>query len=154
MNANPFAKAELFMEEALKEAVLAEEKGEIPIGAVVVKDGTVIGRGHNSRETENSLLSHAEVNAIVQACHELGSWHLEDCDLYVTLEPCPMCSGAILQARMKRVFFGACSEREGCGGTVLNLLDYPGMNWHVECWGGIRAEECSELLSRFFEKLH
>ena len=140
---------EYWMEKALEEAYLAKNEMEIPVGAVIVKDGNIIGRGHNLREKNRDIFSHAEINAIKEACNFLNDWRLENCDLYVTLEPCPMCSGTILQTKLSRVFFGAYNEREGCGGSVINLLDYPGMSWQTECWGGIMQENCSELLKKF-----
>ena len=141
--------SEYWMEEALKEAYLAKDKLEIPVGAIIVKEGKIIGRGHNLRERHQDLFSHAEINAIKEACHFLNDWRLEGCDLYVTLEPCPMCAGAILQAKVSRVFFGAYNQREGCGGSLINLLDYPGMSWQTECWGGIKEKDCCDLLKSF-----
>lgn len=141
------------MKKALEEAYLAKSKREIPVGAVIVKNGEIIGRGHNQRESNKDIFSHAEINAIKEATLFLKDWRLDNCDIYVTLEPCPMCSGTILQAKFNRVFFGAYNEREGCGGSVINLLDYPGMSWQTECWGGIMQKECSDLLKQFAEEI-
>ncbi|MGM9998110.1 MAG: tRNA adenosine(34) deaminase TadA [Candidatus Bruticola sp.] len=144
---------EYWMKEALKEARLAEMENEIPIGAVVVKNERIIGRGHNQREKNSDLFSHAEINAVKEAIKFLKDWRLTGCDMYVTLEPCPMCSGVMLQAKLSRVFFGAFNEREGCGGSVILLLDYPGMNWQIDCHGGILQNECSFILKNFAEKM-
>lgn len=142
-----------FMLEAISEALKAKDKGEIPVGAVIVRRGAVIGRGHNLRESENSIFSHAEINALKQASETLKDWRMEECQMYVTLEPCPMCSGTILQSRLQTLFFGSYNPKEGCAGSKLNLLDYPGMSWHTEVWGGIMEPECCSLLKKFFEAL-
>ena len=141
-----------FMEAALALAKQAGEKGEIPVGAVIVKDGEIIATGKNGREEKQNALSHAEIEAINQACKKLGSWRLEDCELYVTLEPCPMCTGAIINARIKTVIFGAFDLRAGSMDSVINLCDYP-YNHKPEIYGGICEEECSALLKDFFAEL-
>ena len=141
-----------FMEAALALAKQAGEKGEIPVGAVIVKDGEIIATGKNCREEKQNALSHAEIEAINQACKKLGSWRLEDCELYVTLEPCPMCTGAIINARIKTVIFGAFDLRAGSMDSVINLCDYP-YNHKPEIYGGICEEECSALLKDFFAEL-
>jgi len=140
------------MEIALDEAKKAEKTGEVPIGAVVVKNGEVIARAHNLRESDASATAHAELLAVTEACKVLRSWRLTDCDLYVTLEPCPMCMGAIINARIKRLYFGAYDSKAGACGSVLALNDYP-LNHKVKVEGGILEPECSALLSNFFEKL-
>jgi len=141
------------MEEAMKEAKKAESIGEVPIGAVIVYNGEIIARGHNLRETSQTTLSHAELNAIEQANQKIGSWRLEDCTLYVTLEPCPMCAGAIVQSRIKRVVFGAVDPKAGCGGTIINLLEESRFNHQVEVTSGVHAELCGKLLTDFFKNL-
>jgi len=142
---------EIFMAEALKEAEAALTENEIPVGAVVVKDGKIIGRGRNLRERNRDLFSHAELNAIKEASSYLKDWRLEDCAMYVTLEPCPMCAGAVLQSRLKKLCFGADSPREGCAGSVVNILDFPGMSWHTEVYSGVLKERCEGILKKFFE---
>ncbi|MFN2363833.1 MAG: tRNA adenosine(34) deaminase TadA [Halarsenatibacteraceae bacterium] len=142
-----------YMDIALQEAEKAAEKLEVPVGAVVVQSGQVIGRGHNLRETTQDPISHAEIIAIRAAADEIGSWRLEEADLYVTLEPCPMCAGAILQARIKRVIYGAVDPKAGAAGTLYNLLEDERLNHQVELVTGVRAEESSQLLKRFFRQL-
>ena len=141
-----------FMLEALALAREAAQKGEVPVGAVVVKKGEIIGRGFNTRETENSVLGHAEINAISDAAKTLGNWRLDGCDIYVTLEPCPMCAGAIINARLGRVFFGAYDNVMGSFDSVtdFSVLGYPNS---PEVHGGILEEECRALLTNFFENL-
>jgi len=141
---------EYFMQEALFEARKALSKGEIPVGAVVVLHGEIIGRGHNLRETEHDPTAHAEIIALREAGQKLGSWHLEDSILYVTLEPCPMCAGALLQSRIERVIYGADDPKTGCAGSLLNILQFPGFNHAVKIKGGILAEEGAALLHKFF----
>ena len=141
-----------FMKLAITEAQKAAEKGEVPVGAVIVKNGEVISTGHNLREEKQNALSHAEIEAINLACQKLGSWRLDDCELYVTLEPCPMCTGAIINARIKTVIFGAYDSKMGCMDSVINLCDYP-FNHKVEIYGGIMEDECLEVLQNFFKKL-
>ncbi|MBQ1988804.1 MAG: nucleoside deaminase [Clostridia bacterium] len=140
------------MYEALLEAKKAAEENEVPVGAVIVKDGEIIARGRNMREKKQNPLSHAEIEAINEASKKLNSWHLDDCELYVTLEPCPMCTGAIINSRIKTVIFGAYDLKAGCMDSVINLCDYP-FNHKVEIYGGICEEECAKILSDFFEKL-
>ena len=144
---------EKFMLEALKEAKKAEKKDECPIGAVIIKNGEIIARAHNLRETKQNTLCHAELLAIQKANKKIGSWRLEDCELYVTLEPCPMCSGAIIQSRIKNLYFGAYDKKAGASGSVCNLF-LPGMfNHDVETCGGFLEAECSRILSFFFKNL-
>ena len=141
-----------FMKLAITEAQKAAEKGEVPVGAVIVKNGEVISTGHNLREEKQNALSHAEIEAINLACQKLGSWRLDDCELYVTLEPCPMCTGAIINARIKTVISGAYDSKMGCMDSVINLCDYP-FNHHPEIYGGIMEDECLAVLQNFFKKL-
>lgn len=143
-----------FMKYALSLAQKAGEMGEVPVGAVVVKHSTgeIVGEGYNRRETEKSPLAHAEIEAIQNASQRLGGWRLVDCDLYVTLEPCPMCTGAIINSRVERVFFGAYDKKSGACGSVVNLFDHP-FNHFPEITGGVMEEECGEILSEFFKKL-
>ena len=143
---------EKYMKAALKLAHRAAEEGEVPVGAVVVCDGKIVGRGRNRRETKKNALHHAEIEAIEKACKKLGGWRLHRCDLYVTLEPCPMCAGAIINARIKRVVYGASDRKAGCCGSILDLFREP-FNHHPEVTGGILAEESAALLSSFFKKL-
>lgn len=143
---------EKFMREALKEAQKSYDIGEVPVGAVVVKDGEIVGRGHNLRETDKNALSHAELIAINEACTKLGGWRLWQCDLYVTLEPCPMCTGAIINSRIKKVVFGAFDKKAGSCSSVINLFELP-YNHKPELIFGILEEECSKLLSDFFKEL-
>ena len=144
---------EFFMREALKEAQKAYDQEEVPIGAVVVLNGEIIGRGHNLREKEQGATLHAEIKAIRQANQHLGSWRLEDCELFVTLEPCPMCSGAMILARMKKVIFGAFDPKAGTAGTFMNLLQDSRFNHQVEVEQGVLEEECQEILRSFFKGL-
>ena len=144
---------EFFMREALKEAQKAYDQAEVPIGAIVVLNGEIIGRGHNLREKEQDATLHAEIKAIRQANQHLGSWRLEDCELFVTLEPCPMCSGAMILARMKRVVFGAFDPKAGTAGTFMNLLQDSRFNHQVEVEQGVLEDECKEILQQFFKGL-
>lgn len=141
-----------FMLEALKEAKIAASKGEVPVGAVIVKDDEIIAKAHNMREQKQNALSHAEIEAINIACKKLGSWRLDECELYVTLEPCPMCTGAIINSRIKTVVFGAFDKTAGCIDSVINLCDYP-LGSKPEIYAGICEDECSALLKNFFNKL-
>lgn len=141
-----------FMRLAIEQAQLAAQLGEIPVGAVVVKDDQVIGRGYNRREIDSSATAHAEVLAIEDACKHLGTWRLTDCELYVTLEPCPMCAGAIINARIRRVIYGAKDERAGCCGSVADFFVMP-FNHNPLSRSGILAEECKTLLLDFFSSL-
>lgn len=140
-----------FMEEAIKEARKAEGLAEVPIGAVVVLDGKIIGRGHNLRETQQQAAAHAEMFAIEEACRTVGSWRLEQAQLFVTLEPCPMCSGAMLLARVEEVYFGAYDPKGGTAGTLMNLLEDERFNHWSYVEGGILEEACGQLLTDFFE---
>jgi tRNA(adenine34) deaminase len=144
---------ERFMKQALKEAAKAERLGEVPIGCVIVQNDKIIARGYNRRNTDKSTLSHAEMIAIRKASKKLGDWRLEDCSLYVTLEPCQMCAGAIVQARIKQVVMGAMNEKAGCAGSVLNILENPSFNHQVLVEKGILQEECTEILQLFFKQL-
>lgn len=141
-----------FMQEALKEAKIAFSKGEVPVGAIVVLDGEIIGRGHNLRETENQAILHAEIIAITEACKKIGSWRLENADIYVTLEPCPMCAGAIINSRIRKVYFSAYDEKTGCLSSKINLFDC-GFNHRPHIRQGLLEQESMSLLKTFFEKL-
>lgn len=141
-----------FMREAIIEAKKARDIGEVPIGCVIVRDGHIIARGHNQRELKNQAISHAEIEAITQACEKLGTWRLSDCDLYVTLEPCPMCAGAIINARINTVYFGAYDQKAGCAGSNINLFDC-GFNHRPHLKTRILENECKELLQDFFAQL-
>ncbi|HDX9579936.1 TPA: nucleoside deaminase [Bacillus pseudomycoides] len=142
-----------FMKLAIEEAKKAEEIQEVPIGAVVVVNGEVISRAHNLRETEQRSVAHAELLAIDDACKKLGTWRLENATLYVTLEPCPMCAGAIVLSRVKRVVYGAVDPKGGCAGTLMNLLTEERFNHQSEVVAGILEEECGSLLTNFFREL-
>lgn len=140
---------ECFMRAALEEAKAALDQGEVPVGAVLVKDGEILARGHNTREQDKNPLGHAELLAIERGCARLGDWRLTGCTLYVTLEPCPMCAGALIQARVDRIVFGASDEKAGCCGTVMDLTHVPfGHNPRVT--RGVLAEECAGVLAQFF----
>ena len=140
-----------FMLEALGEAKKAYDEGEVPVGAVIVKDGKIIAKGHNQREQKQNALSHAEMECINTACKILNSWRLDGCELYVTLEPCPMCTGAIINSRIKTVVFGAFDLRAGSMDSVINLCDYP-YNHKPEIYGGILEDECKKILEDFFKE--
>lgn len=140
------------MEKAIALAVESEKEGEVPVGAVIVKDGEIIATGRNRRETEKNALHHAEIEAINNACKKLGGWRLFGCDLYVTLEPCPMCAGAIINSRIKTVYFGAYDNKAGSFGSVADFNRLP-YNHKPEIIAGVMEEECSKLLSDFFKKL-
>ncbi|WP_049627754.1 tRNA adenosine(34) deaminase TadA [Bacillus sp. JFL15] len=144
---------EYYMREAVKEAKKAEVKGEVPIGAVLVLHDEIVARAHNLRETEQRSLAHAEMLAIDEACRKLGTWRLEDAVLYVTLEPCPMCAGAVVLSRVDKVVFGAFDPKGGCTGTLMNLLQEERFNHQAEVVSGVLEEECGEMLSAFFRKL-
>ncbi|MBD0409145.1 tRNA adenosine(34) deaminase TadA [Bacillus siamensis] len=144
---------EYYMREAIKEAKKAEAKGEVPIGAVLVLHDEIVARAHNLRETEQRSLAHAEMLAIDEACRKLGTWRLEDAVLYVTLEPCPMCAGAVVLSRVDKVVFGAFDPKGGCTGTLMNLLQEERFNHQAEVVSGVLEEECGEMLSAFFRKL-
>ena len=142
-----------YMKLALDEAEKARAIGEVPIGAVIVLDNTVISSAYNLREREQRSIAHAEILAIDKACKEIGSWRLENATLYVTLEPCPMCAGAIVLSRIGRVVYGASDPKGGCAGTLMNLLQEERFNHQVEITKGIEEKACSELLSSFFRDL-
>ncbi len=144
---------EKYMKEAIKQAKKAYTLGEVPIGCVIVYQGKIIARGYNRRNTDKNTLAHAEITAINKASKKLGDWRLEDCSLYVTLEPCQMCAGAIVQARVSEVIMGSMNPKAGCGGSILNLLEMPEFNHQVIVRRGILEEECSHLLTTFFKEL-
>lgn len=144
---------EKFMKAALKEARKAYFIDEVPIGCVIVQDDKIIARGYNRRNTDKNTLAHAELAAIRKASKKTGDWRLEDCTMYITLEPCQMCAGAIVQSRMKKVVIGAMNPKAGCAGSVLNLLQVPKFNHQVEIVSGVLEEECSAMLSGFFAEL-
>lgn len=143
---------ELFMKEALRLAAESAAEGEVPVGAVVVIDDRIVGRGRNRREKDKNALAHAELEAINEACRTLGGWRLWQCDMYVTLEPCPMCTGAIINSRIKKLVFGASDYKAGSCGSVVNLFDFP-YNHKPEIISGFMQEECSEILTKFFREL-
>lgn len=144
---------ESFMKQAVKQAKKAYDKLETPIGCVIVHEDKIIARGYNKRNIKKNTLAHAEILAINKASKVLGDWRLEDCTMYVTLEPCPMCAGAIVQARIPRVVIGSMNPKAGCAGSVLNLLQQDGLNHQVEVTKGVLAEECSGLMTSFFREL-
>ena len=144
---------EKWMKEAIKQAKKAYEKEEIPVGAVIVKDNKIIARGYNQKEKKCDTTKHAEIIAIQQASKKLGTWRLSDCEMYVTLEPCSMCAGALIQARMKKVYIGTMDEKTGACGSVLNLLEDYTFNHKVEVETGIMQPECEKLLKQFFIEL-
>ena len=144
---------ESFMKQAVKQAKRAYDKLETPIGCVIVREDKIIARGYNKRNMKKNTLAHAEILAINKASKVLGDWRLEDCTMYVTLEPCPMCAGAIVQARIPRVVIGSMNPKAGCAGSVLNLLQQDGLNHQVEITKGVLAEECSGLMTSFFREL-
>ena len=142
-----------YMLEAIKQAKKAENVGDVPIGCVIVCDGKIIARGYNKRNKKKSTLCHAEIEAIGKATKKVGDWRLENCTMYVTLDPCPMCAGAIVQARINRVVVGAMNPKAGCAGSIVNLLQMDGFNHKVELTTGVREKECGDLLSNFFVRL-
>ncbi|MBO7334535.1 MAG: tRNA adenosine(34) deaminase TadA [Lachnospiraceae bacterium] len=144
---------EKYMKEAIKEAKKAYALGEVPIGAVIVHDGKIIGRGYNRRNTDKSTLSHAEITAVKKASKKIGDWRLEGCTIYVTLEPCQMCSGALIQARIDRVVIGAMNPKAGCGGSLLNILENDLFNHKAIVERGVLEDECSDILTKFFKEL-
>lgn len=144
---------EFYIREAIKEANKARDLEEVPIGAVIVYNGQIIAKAHNLRETEQTAIAHAELLAIDEACRKLGTWRLENAALYVTLEPCPMCAGAIMLSRIKRVVYGAKDPKGGCAGTLMNLLQDPRFNHQSEVIAGVLEDESSELLTSFFRRL-
>ena len=144
---------EKFMKAAITQARKAYTIDEVPIGCVIVQNDKIIARGYNRRNIDKNTLAHAELSAIRKASKKTGDWRLEDCTMYVTLEPCQMCAGAIVQSRMKRVVIGSMNAKAGCAGSVLNLLQMQQFNHHVEITWGVREEECSQMLSQFFREL-
>lgn len=143
---------EKFMMEAIKEAKKAELIDEVPIGCVIVKDDKIIARGHNLRENKQQSTAHAEIIAIEKACKKLKSWRLEGCSLYVTLEPCPMCSGAILQSRIEHVIYGAKDPKGGCMVSCMNMYEVKGFNHYPDVIGGVLEDKCAALLKAFFKQ--
>lgn len=144
---------ERFMREAIRQARKAGALMEVPIGCVIVYEGKIIARGYNRRNTDKNTISHAELNAIRKASKKLGDWRLEGCTMYITLEPCQMCAGAIVQARVSRVVIGSMNPKAGCAGSILNLLEMEQFNHQVEVTRGVLQEECSQMLSGFFIEL-
>ena len=144
---------EKFMKMAIKQADKAASIGEVPIGCVIVREGKVIARGYNRRKNDKNTLSHAEISAINKACKKTGDWRLEDCVLYVTLEPCQMCAGAIVQARLPLVVIGCKNEKAGCAGSIINLFNLDKFNHQVETIEGVLEEDCSRMLTEFFKGL-
>lgn len=144
---------EKYMREAIRQAKKAYALGEVPIGCVIVHEGKIIGRGYNRRNTDKNTLSHAEITAIRKASRVIGDWRLEECTLYVTLEPCQMCAGAIVQARIPKVVMACMNPKAGCAGSILNILDMPQFNHQVEAVRGVLEEECSQMLKTFFKEL-
>ena len=144
---------EYYMSQALELAQEAADAGEVPVGCVIVRDGAVIGRGRNRREEKQAVCSHAEMEAMAQANATLGSWRLDNCALYVTLEPCQMCAGAIVQARIPEVMIGCMNPKAGCAGSSYNLLQEPAFNHQVSLFKGVLEEECSQMLKDFFRSL-
>ena len=147
------SKHEKYMKEAIRQAMKAYALDEVPIGCVIVYEDKIIARGYNRRNTDHNTLSHAELNAIRKASKKLGDWRLEDCTMYITLEPCQMCAGAIVQARVSNVVLGSMNAKAGCAGSVLNLLDMSEFNHRVNVTYGVLEEECSSMISKFFKEL-
>lgn len=146
-------KNSIFMSKAIEQANIAKNLNEVPIGCVITQNDEVIGVGYNRRNSMKNALYHAEIIAINEACAVVGDWRLEDCSLYVTVEPCPMCAGAIVQARIKEVIFGAKNAKAGCGGSILNILNEPRFNHRVDVTEGVMAEECAELMKEHFKNM-
>lgn len=144
---------EKYMREAIRQAKKAYQREETPIGCVIVSDGRIIARGYNKRNWKKHTLAHAELIAIHKASRFVGDWRLEDCTMYITLEPCPMCAGAIVQARIPRVVIGSMNAKAGCAGSVVNLLQMPGLNHQAEIVTGVLGEECSQIMTGFFKEL-
>ena len=142
-----------YMKEALQQAKKAYALGEVPIGCVIVYEDKIIARGYNRRNTDKNTLAHAEITAINRASKKIGDWRLEDCTLYVTLEPCQMCAGAIVQSRITNVVMGCMNPKAGCGGSILNILEMPEFNHQVNVLRGVMEEECSQILQDFFKEL-
>lgn len=150
---NKLSSDEKYMKEALRQAKKAYSLGEVPIGCVIVYQNQIIGRGYNRRNTDKNTLAHAEITAINKASKKIGDWRLEECTMYVTLEPCQMCAGAIVQARIKTVYIGCMNPKAGCAGSILNILNMPEFNHQVTTYKGILEAECSSLLTTFFKEL-
>ena len=148
-----YTEDEKFMKEAIRQAKKAEAIGDVPIGCVIVRDDRIIARGYNKRNKNKTVLAHAELLAMSKACRKAGDWRLEDCTMYSTLEPCQMCAGAIVQARIPRLVIGSRNPKAGCAGSVLNLLQVPAFNHQVEITEGVLEEECSLMLTNFFRDL-
>lgn len=149
----PLTREERYMKEAIRQARKAWKLQEVPIGCVIVKEDRIIARGYNRRNTDKNTLAHAELQAIRKASRAVGDWRLEDCTMYITLEPCQMCAGAIVQARIPRVVIGSRNPKAGCAGSILNLLNVPAFNHQVELTEGVLEEECSAMLTDFFREL-
>lgn len=145
--------AEKYMKEALRLASRAAEEGEVPVGAVVVREGRIIGRGRNQTITRKDPTAHAEMLALREALPETGGWRLPDCDMYVTLEPCAMCAGALIHARIQRLYIGTPDPKSGACGSLLDVTGHPGLNHHPEVYSGILQEQCAEILKSFFREL-
>ena len=141
------------MRAALKQAKKAEKRDEVPVGCVIVKDGEIIGHGYNRRMTDRNTISHAEMNAILNASRKLDDWRLDDCEMYVTNEPCQMCAGAIVQARIKKVYIGCMNPKSGCAGSIMNLLQVDEFNHQVEIETGVLEDECSAIMTNYFKEL-
>jgi len=148
-----YTKNEQLMLKALKQAKFAFDKGEAAVGAIVVKDGQIISRGYNQKEAKHDVTSHAEIEAIRKAAKKLGTWRLDGCDMYVTLEPCPMCAGAIIQSRIRTLYIGAMDNRAGAAGSVVDLFRVQQFNHRVDVVIGVLHEQCGEILKKFFEML-
>ena len=144
---------EKYMRAALKQAKKAEKRDEVPVGCVIVKDGEIIGHGYNRRMTDRNTISHAEMNAILNASRKLDDWRLDDCEMYVTNEPCQMCAGAIVQARIKKVYIGCMNPKSGCAGSIMNLLQVDEFNHQVEIETGVLEDECSAIMTNYFKEL-
>lgn len=148
-----YTRDEKYMKEAIRQAKKAAAIGDVPIGCVIVMEDKIIARGYNKRNKKGTVLAHAELDAITKACRKTGDWRLEECTMYITLEPCQMCAGAIVQARIPRVVIGSMNPKAGCAGSVLNLLEMKEFNHQAEVTRGVLKEECSSLLSDFFKEL-
>ena len=148
-----YTREEKYMSEAIKQAGRAARAGEVPIGCVIVMNDKIIGRGYNRRMSDKSALAHAEIIAIRRACREAGDWRLDGAEMYVTLEPCQMCSGAIIQSRIRKLYIGAMNPKAGFAGSLMNMFEVAGMNHYVEVSYGILSEKCSVLLKEFFAQL-
>lgn len=153
MKNEPISREMYYMKEAIKEAKKAAKIGEVPIGCVIVFEDRIIGRGYNRRMTDKSALSHAELSAIKKACRQTGDWRLDDAEIYITLEPCQMCAGAIVQSRIRKVFIGAMNPKAGCAGSILDLLHVDAFNHQCEVTTGILEDACAALLTDFFAAL-